>query len=211
LDDQGRVWTMGENKFGQLGRTICNSITSTGKASAHSVPELVDGPFGKDQSLPVGTDQTRYRCVELNSGWSHLVARVDIESSILSETSCAVFGWGRSDKGQLGCGEKCLSTPRRIDGFLSDKGATVVSTACGSDSTHFLVQANGGVHSIYSVGWNEHGNLGIGPQLSSKGEDAEDVLEPVKVPGMSRVVSPATDPNRLLLAAGGAHMLVIRL
>ncbi|KAG7369528.1 regulator of chromosome condensation RCC1 repeat protein [Nitzschia inconspicua] len=227
LDDRGRIWTMGENKFGQLGRALREEIlngnsSSRQKAMQTPVPELVDGPLGKDQSLLKDDSAFLHRCVELTSGWSHLVARVEIQSiADSSSVSHAVFGWGRSDKGQLGTQEKSIiSTPERIDTFLTSNSEgierRVVSISCASDSTYFLVQSTTNSkedYGIYSVGWNEHGNLGVGPKKKDA-TDEDDIFLPVQVPGLSRLVSPSTytadASQRILLAAGGAHVLVMR-
>lgn len=85
LDDNGRVWTFGENKYGQLGRDI-------GEGKFDGVPRLVVGTFGEKES----------RYLDIDSGWSHTVVR----------TSTGVYGWGRNDRGQLGTGSRVnLSVP----------------------------------------------------------------------------------------------------
>lgn len=85
LDDCGRVWTFGENKYGQLGRDI-------GDGKFDRVPRLVAGSLDEKESG--GFD--------IDSGWSHTVVR----------TSKGVYGWGRNDRGQLGTGSReNLSVP----------------------------------------------------------------------------------------------------
>lgn len=133
MDEHGRVWTMGENKYGQLGRS-CN-----GKWD--SVPRLVDGVLGSRES----------RCYDIDCGWSHTVVTVRTEAGLTE-----VYGWGRNDKGQLGTGSKhSLFTPTRL---FDDARASIRSVACGSEST-MVVDASG---NISGCGWNEHGNLSLG-------------------------------------------------
>jgi alpha-tubulin suppressor-like RCC1 family protein len=124
-DDQGRIWTLGDNKYGQLGRSI------DGK-KVDATPTLIEGiPESKKGSI-----------VRVECGWSHSV--------ILMETTyseIAVFGWGRNDKGQLGLGTReNVQTPIRL--FESQKVEQVV---CGSEFT--MVVENDG--KIMGCGWNE--------------------------------------------------------
>jgi alpha-tubulin suppressor-like RCC1 family protein len=220
VDSIGRVWTMGENKFGQLGRDTSTTTTTTttayNKKSCDPTPQLVDGPLGKDHDR-------RWKCVELQSGWSHLVARVEIaheDDQTTDSKRTEVYGWGRSDKGQLGFVENVVSAPRRLDlrpqlsssimGLVDDvpavsrpRQADVSRVACGSDSTHFVID-DGNRQQIYSVGWNEHGNLGTGTN--------EDLHEIQEMPDIGKIVSPSTysQDEKIIIAAGGAHFLAMK-
>jgi alpha-tubulin suppressor-like RCC1 family protein len=160
-------------------------------------------------------DKVVFGKFELKTGWSHLVARVqqvaslDDDDTTTAKESIAVFGWGRSDKGQLGCREKCVPTPRRI--MMKDPSVTVVQIACGSESTYLMTNTddnNDNVKSLlWSCGWNEHGNLGVPTQ------DQADVTRLTPLVGTERMVSPPTysdGSGKLLMAAGGAHLLVMK-
>jgi len=135
LDEVGRVWTMGDNKYGQLGRS---------NTSNHAVPELVSGPLGLPNS----------GCVQIESGWSHSIAIVKKEESN-RETGISLFGWGRNDKGQLGykSTEKFVNEPQQLKPNNGD--IEVTSVCCGAESS-LIVDAD---EKIYCCGWNEHGNL----------------------------------------------------
>jgi alpha-tubulin suppressor-like RCC1 family protein/cation transport regulator ChaC len=220
LDDQGRVWTMGENKFGQLGRlnenTNCdnNDVANDGAKlqrlrlkNMDPTPQLVDGPFGKEQA---SLNNELHRCVDLQSGWSHIVASVEVKESRKNKRTTQIFGWGRSDKGQLGMQEKAIFFPTQLT--FAETMNVIDGIACGSDSTHVLLgkDERGTAYEICSVGWNEHGNLGVGTLECT---EKDDVFEARTVPGISRIVSPATysaNQSKILLAAGGAHMLAMR-
>ena len=68
------------------------------------------------------------------------------------------FGWGRNDFGQLGIGTKkeaAVSKPVRLK-HLQDK--KIVMTAAGEAHSLFLTDLG----EIYSCGFNEFGELGIG-------------------------------------------------
>ena len=204
VDERGRVWTFGDNKYGQLGRQIQNnddhSSESTKKRVPHHdpVPQLVDGALGRDHD-------GQLQCAELKSGWSHMVARVSRQDSTGIHNGC-IYGWGRSDKGQLGCQEKTVPVPCRLHGLGTKKTKNV---CCGSESTYFLVTEND-IDSVYSCGWNEHGNLAL-PLLEE--DDVFDVT--AAVTDVSKLVSPLTysseptEDRSFLMAAGGGHFLAM--
>eukprot|EP00957_Ditylum_brightwellii_P042291 3202843-Ditylum_brightwellii.AAC.1 len=62
-DDRGRIWTMGDNKYGQLGRGGGKMIA---KGKYGELPQLVDGILGREGS----------GCYEISCGWSHNIALV---------------------------------------------------------------------------------------------------------------------------------------
>ena len=200
LDEKGRLWTFGDNKYGQLGRAIIAESEAIGDSTKKTktfdpIPRMVDGIPGaaptKDSSL---------KCVGLSSGWSHVIARV--EQSVPSGSKQTFYGWGRNDKGQLGSiTDQTVNFPVEVDNpLLKD----IDSVSCGSESTYFW-NAKSGL--CYCCGWNEHGNLALG----TKYEQAEDIRELKEVIETGRVVSPPTysADRTILLAAGGAHLLVM--
>lgn len=134
LDGIGRVWTIGDNKHGQLGRS---------NASRSAVPELVSGILGLPNS----------GCVQIHSGWSHTIAVVKKEES----NAIALFGWGRNDRGQLGykSTEKFVDEPQLLEPNNGD--IDVSSISCGAESS-LIVDAN---DQPRCCGWSEHGNLGF--------------------------------------------------
>ena len=137
LDDQGRIWTFGDNKYGQLGRP-------TADRQRDPVPTLVQGGWMNEES----------RCIDIECGWSHTVVIVKN-----SDDSTSVFGWGRNDKGQIGTGAtNNVLAPVRL--FASH---SVKLIACGSECTIVVDDLD----QIWSSGWNEHGNLATGDTTDS--------------------------------------------
>jgi alpha-tubulin suppressor-like RCC1 family protein len=180
IDEHGRVWSMGDNKYGQLGRTSGENITE---------PQLVDGPLG----------QTNSGCIAIHSGWSHLLALVRHEDS----GKMIMFGWGRNDKYQLGITpNQHIFIPQAIP-FGTDDNA-IKSVCCGAESSHILDELG----NILSTGWNEHGNLGIGDDDNACESDnsqwrrvsgANVVAPPTTDEKVKKV-----------FAAGGAHLIVMK-
>jgi len=137
LDDKGRILTLGENKYGQLGRSV----------------QVLEGSVDGGPHLTTGLEDD-WKCYDIQCGWSHnIVLAKD------SEGSTAVFGWGRNDKGQLGTGttETVLEPTRLFE------GQKIESVSCGSEST-VVVDESG---NIWCCGWNEHGNLSTGSNQDS--------------------------------------------
>lgn len=65
-----------------------------------------------------------------------------------------VFGWGSSDKGQLGTGKKDIEFSPIYLSFFAKK--MIKSIACGYQHTLFLTKNK----TVYSTGNNSNGELG---------------------------------------------------
>lgn len=132
LDEEGRVYSMGSNKYGQLGL----------KGVGHVYPHPVAGALGRTGS----------GCYFIDCGWSHNIALVKNEKD-----EAILYGWGRNDKGQLGSGSVDAFKEPKV--LLSNfDGVPIRSISCGSECTMILDHNN----VVRGTGWNEHGNLGVG-------------------------------------------------
>mmetsp|Transcript_4099 Transcript_4099/g.9095 ORF Transcript_4099/g.9095 Transcript_4099/m.9095 type:complete len:800 (+) Transcript_4099:122-2521(+) len=182
LDEHGRVWTLGDNKYGQLGHS----------AGSDAEPQLVDGPLGKVNS----------GCFAICSGWSHILALTRDKDS--GEVN--VYGWGRNDKGQLGMisSKTNINMPQMLNLSLNSSGGSISlqSACCGSECSH-IIDTDG---NLYSTGWNEHGNLAIGPKGKVEGDSSSSWMA---TSGVRVVAPPPSEVKRKLFAAGGAHMITM--
>lgn len=90
LTDAGKVYTFGDNRYGQLGRTTCAKVESR-------IPYIVP-------------DMVKYEAKMVAAGVHHNLVLV---------APGLVWSWGRNKGGQLGCGDlkdKCLPVPvERLD------------------------------------------------------------------------------------------------
>lgn len=86
---------------------------------------------------------------------------------MVSTTEGMVFGWGRNDFGQIGIGnreQEVISKPQQIHSLKEKK---IVMTAAGETHTLFLTEFG----EVYSCGFNEYGELGLGQLTSILMED----------------------------------------
>ena len=194
LDEHGRIWSFGDNKYGQLGRLVDDSSNSKSRE-----PQLIDGPLGQVSS----------GCFAVYSGWSHILA-MSRDTKGKGSDGYTLYGWGRNDKGQLasipGASQSCISIPQVLNGSLK-----VQSACCGSESSH-VVDLEG---KILSTGWNEHGNLGIGHHDQQNDDETSDSSSTWMTTTSTRVATPPSTNSKeekkttILLAAGGAHLIAM--
>jgi alpha-tubulin suppressor-like RCC1 family protein len=145
-------------------------------------------------------------CFAICSGWSHILALTRDEKD---HSVVALHGWGRNDKGQLGIGsmQDHVLVPRTLEPRLDSEGApisdgSIQAACCGAESSHVL-DVNG---NVYSTGWNEHGNLAVGHMGNDVGDYS---VTWMATSGASVVAPPPTKATGKLIAAGGAHLIVI--
>eukprot|EP00607_Mallomonas_marina_P004006 CAMPEP_0182437818 /NCGR_PEP_ID=MMETSP1167-20130531/85298_1 /TAXON_ID=2988 /ORGANISM="Mallomonas Sp, Strain CCMP3275" /LENGTH=286 /DNA_ID=CAMNT_0024630871 /DNA_START=2700 /DNA_END=3557 /DNA_ORIENTATION=- len=186
VDELGRVWGMGDNRFGQLGMREKERERER------------EGEREREKGEPVqliGLEKgVKWRRVQ--SGWSHSIVR-----GVRKDGSLSFYGWGRKDMGQLpspsdlsqqsstmtsvesSVGDRYdaidqNSLPRHPHTF-SDSDLTVQPLSplpqgsirevwCGGESTICCCEQG----YLWSSGWNAHGNLGCSNE-SLSGEHEE--------------------------------------
>ena len=136
----GTLYTWGANFLGQLG----------------------DGNAALDnRDIPNAVTISGCKVFDVAGGGAHTVALCykDTNSNNVADSGeeKAVYVWGADSRGQLGTGDlgNWQNTPKRQTAL---DGLDVVSVAAGD--AHTLVLTADGV--IYSWGWNEDGQLGLG-------------------------------------------------
>jgi alpha-tubulin suppressor-like RCC1 family protein len=135
LDEQGRVWSFGINNNGQLGR---------------------EG----DMNIPTMIDSLRVP-IEKFCGGDHSFLLADNSTKLYS------FGWG--EKGQLGHGSFQDEREPRLIPSLNDGVNMIDISSIGikdisvSGYGHTILLANN--NQVYTCGWNEYQQLGLGHQV----------------------------------------------
>jgi alpha-tubulin suppressor-like RCC1 family protein/cation transport regulator ChaC len=182
LDEHGRVWSMGDNKYGQLGRKDVLKRDQKMK--------LVDGFLGQKGS----------GCVHIDCGWSHTIAMVEKDDTRVDGYS--LYVWGRNDKKQIAFqshSEPIVRSPCPVDHALN---AGLQGAACGSESISVLdIHGN-----LMSCGWNEHGNLGIG-----NATDVSEFTKMTGADILSQNKNLSGNNGKILMAYGGAHFVATRI
>lgn len=140
VSEDGTLYSWGANYLGQLG----------------------DGNDALDnRDLPNAVTISEMKVLSVAGGGSHTVALCykDSNGNNLYDTEEAksVFVWGSDTRAQLGFGDlgQWINTPKRQTAL---DGIDIVAVAAGD--AHTLALASDGT--IYSWGWNEEGQLGIG-------------------------------------------------
>ena len=139
LDAQGNVYSWGQNRYGQLG---INSTTNK------TLPQKV-----------LGVNGTGYlqNIVSINAGYYTSLA-IDAEGN--------VYSWGYNVNGQLGVNN--LTTYKVPKQVLNEKGNDILKDVMISNSNGYhstFVKYDG---TVWTVGYNAHGELGNDSNVSTK-------------------------------------------
>ncbi|KAF9401603.1 RCC1 domain-containing protein 1 [Mortierella sp. AD011] len=120
-------------------------------------------------------------------------------------TDGTLYSWGSGRYGQLGHGNLVsVSTPKPIESL---QGIRIVDAACGASFSVALSETG----DIYSFGLNDHGQLGIGKQVSSRSDgDRRNTSYPQLVDFyIDGDQSESIDVNVTRVACGRAHTVVL--
>lgn len=201
LSDNGEVYSAGINDYGQLGngslqnsnsfqRISISNIKSISAGYNHSLACDNDGKiyaWGNNNNSQIGDGSVEQRNTPsqvlklknvktISAGYAHAMAIDD---------SGNTWSWGYNNHGQLGIQNSELhqSIPSEIDIPVD-----IVSIDCGYYH-NLAVDSNG---EVWSWGYNNHGQLGLG--------DTNDRNVPTKIAGISNVIS---------VSAGNYHSLAL--
>jgi alpha-tubulin suppressor-like RCC1 family protein len=203
LTEDGKVWALGENDHGELGRgdfggeslepkmtTGLDGIIAVLAGGHHSVALKKDGTvwtWGSNSSGQLGDGTTQ------NSSVPHKVAGISNVKEIAAgnghtvalKNDGTVWAWGGNHSGQLGNGEYQNTTiPTQVSGLQDVSDITAGqfnTTALRKDGT------------LWSWGFNGSGQLGNG--------DNERSSTPVRVAGLDNVRA---------VAAGASHVAALK-
>lgn len=202
----GRVWVLG------AGAALDNRGDSGYSSTTNGIVELQPWHTLSWAPAPAPGPPFSVLC-----GWSHCIACAG-GGGVGADSVCAVT-WGRNDMGQLGRGDgngagiAALALPPilRAGGASEETRAppALHALSCASESVVALCTDG----SVWSCGWNEHGNLGVGDCANRSVLSPVAGLGPVCAARGNRHAGTAGNlagREAGLVAAGGAHVLVLR-
>lgn len=196
----GSVWSMGDNRFGQLGDGTTVNVTKpvevknqfetiTSEAGGgHSLAVKLDGSvwsWGANNYGQLGDGVVVNRALSANIGSAMNVIQVagGNRHSLALQTNGLVWSWGGNDYGQVGDGSTAnRSTPSLISGLTN-------ASYVAAGAYHSLAVSNG---FVWSWGGNDYGQLGDGT-LTNR-------TSLIRVSGLTNITA---------VGAGGQHSLAL--
>lgn len=201
IDEDGKLWSWGDDRFGSLGRPVASQDDShEHPGNRRKLTYRLDGTPTIVDTSHIHAD---IRWSRICSGWSHIVAR-----GVRPDGSCVVVGWGRSDFAQFGhlSGTAAADTrpntpvdhlPKEIR--LPEAELEITEVWCGSEFTVVMDSNN----RLWFSGWNEHGNAGNGMKVSTPTITRTWTKITMDNDEQVELISPWTES----VACGGAHVL----
>ena len=171
VDFDGFLWAFGQNKYGQLGTGNTTDFIVPQKIL--NIPPVLSVACGESHTLIVAINSTLWACGYNGSGQLFLnnkenqLKLVQTTFSNISKISAGychsffqnkkgeIFACGQNDNGELGLGHNNHQT---VVVPLPNQPKNIVHFCCGYRQSYFLDSEG----NIFSVGYNGHGNLGLG-------------------------------------------------
>ena len=176
IDYEGFLWAFGYNGFGQLGTG--NTTSSNVPQKILEIPPVVSVSCGEYHALIITNDSNLWACghniegqLFLNNTESQSKFRKTSFSniskiyaggshSLFQNNKGGIFGCGRNNSGQVGLGH--FNHPQIQASPILNAPENIVHFCCGHQQSYFLDSEG----NVYSVGYNGHGNLGLGHTTS---------------------------------------------
>jgi len=226
LSADGTVYAWGRNEYGQLGNgvTATNSpipvaVKTTGTSmdgktimqvaagATHSLALATDGTiyaWGKNEYGQLGNDSTinspipvavktagtpmdGKKIIQIHAGYEH---------SLALASDGTVYTWGRNNYGQLGKNDATdAHIPAAVRTLGTPMAGKIIVQLAAGNSQSIALASDG---TVYTWGWNQHGQLGNGTTMNSRIPVA---VVTAGTPLAGKVVSQ--------IAAGNAHALAM--
>ena len=191
VDCEGFMWSFGDNIFGQLG---------TGNTTKFNVPQkILDIPpvlsvsCGAHHTLIITTNSNLWSCGSNNYGQlclgnteSQLKPQKTSFSNISKISTGVYHSFFQNDQGEIfscgynssgACGLGHFNSPQITPSLIPNLPSNIVHFVCGSHQNLFLdTEGN-----VFSVGYNEHGSLGLGHNSNQNTLSKIINIPPIKV------------------------------
>ena len=169
LATDGTIYAWGKNEYGQLGND--STINSP-------VPVAVK---------TAGTPMDGKKIIQIHAGYEH---------SLALASDGTVYAWGRNNSGQLGKNDATdAHIPAAVRTLGTPMAGKIIVQLAAGNSQSIALASDG---TVYTWGWNQHGQLGNGTTMNSR--------IPVAVVTAG---TPLAGKTISQIAAGNAHALAM--
>ncbi|EGG21551.1 regulator of chromosome condensation domain-containing protein [Cavenderia fasciculata] len=200
--DDGHIYSTGSNKYGQLG--IGNTIDQ--RNFKQSIVLLDDHDNNNNNN-------TNNSNIDIYCGWNN---------SCIIKNKNSIYISGRGDYGILGNGEfnqhylhfKRFNLPIQQDETNNNSTTMIIGFAMGTEHLMILIKQQNLVENnstLYTVGWNEHFQLGREENVYPGCPDGDNQSIPYSVKSLSNILNlnPNPNPQSIQLGASGQSMIYI--
>ena len=172
VDDEGFIWSFGKNDFGQLGTGNKTNFNSPQKIQ--NIPPVLSVSCGYNYTLMITNDDCLWSCGRNDNG---RLCQGDSEirskpqktpfssiskisagycHSLFQNNKGEIFACGANEEGQCGLGH--FNDPQITPSIIPNLPSNIVHFVCGCGQSLFLDSEG----NVFSVGYNLHGQLGLG-------------------------------------------------
>ena len=191
VDYEGFIWSFGENNCGQLG---------TGNTTDFNVPQkLLDIPpvlsvsCGSDHTLIITNDSNLWswgrnnfgqlclgnkerRSIPQKTSFSNITKiSAGVANSLFQNDKGEIFSCGINNSGECGLGH--FNSPQITPSLIPNLPLSIVHFVCGGSQSLFLDSEG----NVFSVGYNEHGALGLGHNTDQNVLNKIPNIPPIKI------------------------------
>ena len=172
VDDEGFIWSFGDNSGGQLGTG--NKTNFNVPQKIQDIPPVVSVSCGNEHTLIITTDSGLWSCGRNTEGQlchgdqkgrtkPQKTSFLNISKistgffhSLFQNNNGEIFACGDNNYGQCGLGH--FDYPQITPSLIPNLPSNIVQFICGFFQSLFLDSEG----NVYSVGYNYYGQLGLG-------------------------------------------------
>ena len=194
VDDEGFIWSFGENKYGQLGTG--NTTNFNVPQKLQNVPPVLSVSCGSVHSLMITNDSnlwswgsnafgqlchgdTEDRSNPQKTSFSNISKIIKISAggyhSLFQNNKGEIFSCGNNNEGQCGLGH--FNDPQTSPSLIPNLASNIVHFVCGDNHSLFLDSEG----NVFSVGENTDGQLGLGHNTNQNELNKIPNIPPIKI------------------------------
>ena len=190
-DHEGFIWSFGLNNFGQLGTG--NSTNFNVPQKLINIPPALSVSCGYNHTLMITNDDNLWswgvntdgqlchgdrenRSVPQKTSFSNIVkTSTGSDHSLFQNNKGEIFACGNNGEGQCGLGH--FNDPQITPSLIPSAPSDIVHFVCGFQQNLFLDSEG----NVFSVGFNGHGQLGLGHNTNQNVLSKIPNIPPIKI------------------------------